>query len=93
MQHTIHCTLSRVGIICSNRKNDDGSTSFYFNGTEEVFIQALEALCSRFGFGKQNEDWFPGDPGQCGDIEYFMCTKDKRDFCIDFNNRVISDLI
>jgi hypothetical protein len=58
---------------------------FAFNGTEEQFVQALEKVMAGYGYVKQNEDWFPGNPSGDGDMYYLEHCDEEGEIYIAFD--------
>lgn len=63
-----------------------------FDGTEDEFVNALELFMMTNGYCKQDDDWFPGDPGDLGEKEYYIMNDDVQ-FCISYDDKLMSELV
>ena len=51
--------------------------AFSFNGSENEFVIALKEVMDMYGYTKQDENWFPGDPIEEGNDAYYIEKSDE----------------
>lgn len=63
-----------------------------FDGTEDQFVNALELFMMNNDYSRQDDNWFPGDPSDIGEQEYYIMD-DEVEFCISYDDKLMSDLV
>ena len=82
--------LNEVNIMVIDE--DHAGYHIQFDGTENEFVNALELMMMISDYHKQDEAWFPGDPGQMGEQDYYL-KNDEVEFCISYDNKTLSNLV
>ena len=84
--------LENVNIFVEQYDHQLNGYKISFDGDEDQFKNALELMMLTESYRKQDESWFPGDPGEVGEQSYFI-ENDDIQFCISFNEMLLSDII
>lgn len=83
--------LAEQNIIVNKTPKPSGYP-FEFKRSEDEFVDCLLTFMAKYGYRKQDDDWFPGDPGETGENEYFIMNDDV-EFCISFDDKILSHLV